>query len=859
MKLPQSACETPISTDLKMERARQSFEKPSAIFSIDVKHVDYLTAFSSDSVIPGDGESRSNITGMVALESAPSLDVGSRSLGSLPSNINHQVSSDFRDPKKLAPTSKKISSLKRSWLSLYRKMKGLGLSRSHDHMSSTATTSASSPQLQSIQKSAQMDSVEYQQVQPRHRQSPTLFAVPLKDCPASTSIMTTTPKTPRARYPSISTPNMNRVPQSFKPIALQPVGAAIIKMNGTPNASKDDLRRSAYLNNNPSMANNIAGSVYVSGNVTPAASSIHDLSASKQSILSQSKMSAHKQSMTTTNSAGLKKLKLSAFSRRSVSANSILSHGDVRKSASKHSFIQSLLGINRPAAQTNTHSIQASGDRMRGNSNIPIFSSDSINNEPSAKHEVDKSAQVLESTLYSASSQNIALANSTSSLNRRKSTVKETFNINQTSSSQTPELSKIIKEKLNLDSIEFMINQYAVIKDIGQGSFSKVMLVYNMDDGRYYACKGISKRRLRKMNLWKNGPQRANKSPSKPPAPTADITHQSEPSSTCTSPTVSATSSATNEEKKKRIDHMDLVRHEIAILKRLSRHPHILTLTEVLDDQKSDSLYMIFELCEFGNIMKLKIGETVPCFTEDLARRYFRGIVLGLEYLHFSGVVHRDIKPENILLTAQNQAVVGDFSISYCTDVVQRSANGLSIDVPPPPAEQGNNLLTPMFTPPEFTTMTTEAERTYTAASDIWSLGITLYCFVHGHLPFETLELDGLFENIRSGPIEKSPELTNSLKNLLDRLLERDPKRRIDLAAIKSHAWVTRNGKDPMPTKEENCIMLLGDETAVETITQEELDQAVTPAVKLLDRIKERMKQAGYPHQSGKTSSKIRS
>jgi serine/threonine protein kinase len=129
-----------------------------------------------------------------------------------------------------------------------------------------------------------------------------------------------------------------------------------------------------------------------------------------------------------------------------------------------------------------------------------------------------------------------------------------------------------------------IVNQYLVVKEIGEGSFSKVLLVFDTREQRYYACKTISKKRLRKKNLWLNGPVRKKRGSKlgknlSVPAPNVDA---------------SANHPATTDgvTKNIRFDYMDMVRREIAILKRISHHPHLAMLVEVLDDETYDTLYM---------------------------------------------------------------------------------------------------------------------------------------------------------------------------------------------------------------------------------------------------------------------------
>jgi [calcium/calmodulin-dependent protein kinase] kinase len=66
----------------------------------------------------------------------------------------------------------------------------------------------------------------------------------------------------------------------------------------------------------------------------------------------------------------------------------------------------------------------------------------------------------------------------------------------------------------------------------------------------------------------------------------------------------------------------------------------------------------------------------VPCFTIDLARSAFKDTVLGLEYLHYEGIVHRDIKPANLLWTKDHRVKIADFGVSYFGRHIREGENG---------------------------------------------------------------------------------------------------------------------------------------------------------------------------------------
>jgi serine/threonine protein kinase len=131
--------------------------------------------------------------------------------------------------------------------------------------------------------------------------------------------------------------------------------------------------------------------------------------------------------------------------------------------------------------------------------------------------------------------------------------------------------------------------------------------------------------------------------------------------------------------------------------------------------------------------------------------------------------------------------------------------------------------------------MTDPLRLQYREHTDIWSLGVTLYCFVHGHTPFQATDLQTLYRKIREEPIPLliNPSLSGSLHHLLLRMMERDPSKRIHLKDIKSHPWTTRLGKDVMQSTEENCGVVNED------VSEADVKDAVHPVTtKFWDRIR---------------------
>ncbi|XP_072834563.2 calcium/calmodulin-dependent protein kinase kinase 1 isoform X1 [Pogona vitticeps] len=314
------------------------------------------------------------------------------------------------------------------------------------------------------------------------------------------------------------------------------------------------------------------------------------------------------------------------------------------------------------------------------------------------------------------------------------------------------------------------LNQYKLKTEIGKGSYGVVKLAYNENDDQYYAMKVLSKKKLLKQYGF----------PRRPPP---------------------RGSKAAAGEQPKPMAPLDRIYQEIAILKKLD-HINVVKLIEVLDDPAEDNLYMVFDLLRKGPVME------VPCetpFTEEQARLYLRDIVLGIEYLHYQKIIHRDIKPSNLLLGDDGHVKIADFGVSN-----QFEGND---------AQLSSTAGTPAFMAPEAIS---DSGKSFSGkALDVWAMGITLFCFVYGKCPFMDDFILALHNKIKNKPVEfpEEPWISDELKDLILKMLEKNPETRITVPEIKLHPWVTKFGDDPLPLEEEHC-------TIVE-VTEEEVKNSV--------------------------------
>ncbi|XP_041058683.1 calcium/calmodulin-dependent protein kinase kinase 2-like isoform X1 [Carcharodon carcharias] len=314
------------------------------------------------------------------------------------------------------------------------------------------------------------------------------------------------------------------------------------------------------------------------------------------------------------------------------------------------------------------------------------------------------------------------------------------------------------------------LNQYKLKDEIGKGSYGVVKLAYNEDDNTYYAMKVLSKKKLMRQAGF----------PRRPPPRGAKAV-----------PQISAQQKGP----------LDSVYQEIAILKKLD-HPNVVKLVEVLDDPSEDHLYMVFELVKQGPVMEVPTDKPL---TEEQARFYFQDLIMGIEFLHYQKIIHRDIKPSNLLAGEDGHIKIADFGVSNQfegTDALLTSSVG-----------------TPAFMAPE--TISETRKNFHGKALDVWAMGVTLYCFVLGHCPFMDDQILSLHNKIKNQPVEfpEQPDLSEELKDLIFKMLDKNPETRITVSLIKIHSWVTRHGAEALPTEDENCILV--------EVTEEEVENSV--------------------------------
>jgi serine/threonine-protein kinase Chk1 len=290
-----------------------------------------------------------------------------------------------------------------------------------------------------------------------------------------------------------------------------------------------------------------------------------------------------------------------------------------------------------------------------------------------------------------------------------------------------------------MDSDSSRIDNYEVIRTLGKGFTSKVKLARNIESGELVAIKIV------------------------------------------------------------RPEKLSTFRVELSVLQKVTEHPNIIKLLDyktsseyIKPSGKSKPIsYLALELGKNGEIFDY-ISKLGP-FPEPIARKCFVELISAIEALHESGIVHRDLKPENIFFNERYELKLADFG--YCGPAEGRDGSG----------QLSSFKGTRAYMAPEIL-----ERRLYQGrATDLFSSGIILFILVFARPPFMKAErINPHYINIvnknwdrfwRIHNIPNSPQIPQTCKDLLEKLLTYDPSERITLGELKEHAWF----KGPTATQDE--------------------------------------------------------
>ena len=207
--------------------------------------------------------------------------------------------------------------------------------------------------------------------------------------------------------------------------------------------------------------------------------------------------------------------------------------------------------------------------------------------------------------------------------------------------------------------------------------------------------------------------------------------------------------------------YLHYVVSEFEIMKSLAGFPFVLGLHYCF--QSANYLYLIVDYCPNGDFTNLKTINNIKLF--------FAEVILAFEYLHNHNVIYRDLKPENILLDEEGHIKLCDFNLAKAGMTKNKRADSF--------------CGSPMYFSPEMV-----LKKGVDYKCDIYGIGLLMYEIVTGKPAFNANNIEALYELIKNNVINfKVSGLNGDIKDVIEKMLEKEPEKRIDLDEIKNHPY----------------------------------------------------------------------
>ncbi|XP_055315645.1 ribosomal protein S6 kinase alpha-5-like [Sitodiplosis mosellana] len=223
---------------------------------------------------------------------------------------------------------------------------------------------------------------------------------------------------------------------------------------------------------------------------------------------------------------------------------------------------------------------------------------------------------------------------------------------------------------------------------------------------------------------------------------------------------------------------------EIDALKLCHGHPNIVSIVEVIEDDAFT--YIITEWLAGKELFKYAREQPLDEFE---VRGIFKEILHAVTHMHSHNIAHRDLKLENIRFTSENTSRSNIKILDF----------GFACKINDEDKEMEGDCYTLDYAAPEIL-----SNKKYTESCDLWSLGVILYALLCDSMPFRRhndiddnsqISKDKIISRIKSGQINSHNErwisLSDSVKDLIRRLLTVSPEKRIKLSEILVHDWLS--------------------------------------------------------------------
>ncbi|KNE55130.1 HAL protein kinase [Allomyces macrogynus ATCC 38327] len=220
--------------------------------------------------------------------------------------------------------------------------------------------------------------------------------------------------------------------------------------------------------------------------------------------------------------------------------------------------------------------------------------------------------------------------------------------------------------------------------------------------------------------------------------------------------------------------HMRKLTAEFCISSSL-HHINVVETIDLIQDE-NEHWCEVMEYCAGGDLYSIiKTGQ----MDQNEIDCCFKQLVMGVHYLHAHGIGHRDIKPENLLLNTEGHLKITDFGVSEVFKMCWESEPHLS---------KGICGSEPYIAPEEFAGGEYDARQV-----DVWAVGVVYYAMTYRGIPWkQATKADpnyAYYLSNRKRNFEALDRLPDGCRELMYKILEPDPRKRITVAEIISDAW----------------------------------------------------------------------
>eukprot|EP00299_Pterocystis_sp_00344_P004692 c15967_g1_i1.p1 GENE.c15967_g1_i1~~c15967_g1_i1.p1 ORF type:complete len:314 (+),score=72.70 c15967_g1_i1:69-944(+) len=217
--------------------------------------------------------------------------------------------------------------------------------------------------------------------------------------------------------------------------------------------------------------------------------------------------------------------------------------------------------------------------------------------------------------------------------------------------------------------------------------------------------------------------------------------------------------------------------NEVECLSLVATHPNIVSFNCAMVSKKN--FFVATELASGGDLFDFVVSHAI---TVAVAKSLFSQVISAVGHMHSHGVAHRDLKPENILMHGDDptnpQIRVCDFGFAckWTQGDIFRS----------------DSLGTIRCLAPEIVKRKGHSVSYNPLLADIWCCGVILYFIVSGQFPFDADSVEDCMRNIIQRKFTSALPFHTPAEviNLIDGMLQLEPKKRLRIHEIATHPWL---------------------------------------------------------------------